>query len=185
MKKDVARGLGLPQHVFLESWITSIAVLRNCCAHHARTWNRTFTIKPQLPSTLSGDWILDRSMPPYKIYPMLCCIQYLLNTIGVGDEFNGKLKELIAQYSNVDVTAMGFSTTWEKEPLWQKVMNPLPSICHNKSFPKCKNNPNKKNRLQLLRRRGTLTITVPPISSETAYSTCSATQNTDTGKGSR
>ena len=59
---------------------------------------------------------------------MLCCIQYLLNTIGVGDEFNGKLKELIAQYSNVDVTAMGFSTTWEKEPLWQKVMNPLPSI---------------------------------------------------------
>ena len=40
VKKDVARGLGLPQHIFLESWMTSIAVLRNCCAHHARTWNR-------------------------------------------------------------------------------------------------------------------------------------------------
>ena len=25
VKKDVARGLGLPQHVFLESWMTSIA----------------------------------------------------------------------------------------------------------------------------------------------------------------
>lgn len=119
VKKDVSRGLGLPQHVFLESWMTSIAVLRNCCAHHARTWNRTFTIKPQLPSTLSGDWISDRSRPPYKIYPMLCCIQYLLNTIGVGDEFNGKLKELIAQYPNVDVAAMGFPATWKNEPLWQ------------------------------------------------------------------
>ena len=119
VKKDVARGLGLPQHVFLESWMTAIAVLRNCCAHHARTWNRIFTIKPQLPATLNGKWITDRSMPPYKLYPQLCCIQYLLNAIGVGDGFKSGLKALFAAYPNVDSSAMGFPATWSTEPLWQ------------------------------------------------------------------
>ena len=118
VKKDVARGLGLPQHIFLESWMTSLAVLRNCCAHHARTWNRIFSIKPQLPANLPGAWIADRSMPPYKIYPQLCCLQYLLNAIGVGDSFIAGLKTLFNSFPNVDPAAMGFPAIWDKEPLW-------------------------------------------------------------------
>ncbi len=118
VKKDVARGFGLPQHVFLESWITSIAVLRNCCAHHARTWNRVFTIKPQLPASLPGAWIADRAVPASKLYPQLCCLQYLLNAIGTGDFFKSGLKTLLAAYPSVDVTAMGFPASWQSEPLW-------------------------------------------------------------------
>lgn len=119
VKKEVARGLGLPQHIFLESWMTAIAVLRNCCAHHARTWNRVFTIKPQLPSILPNAWIADRSMSPAKIYPQFCCLQYLLNAIGVGDSFKTGLKSPLAVYPSVDLAAMGFSAAWETEPLWQ------------------------------------------------------------------
>lgn len=40
LKKQIARELGLPQHLYLESWIKSLSVLRNCIAHHARIWNR-------------------------------------------------------------------------------------------------------------------------------------------------
>ena len=119
VKKDVARGLGLPQHIFLESWMTSIAVLRNCCAHHARTWNRVFTIKPQLPAKLPNPWIADRSVSPSKIYTQLCCLQYLLNAIGVGGSFKSSLKALFASYPSVDPSAMGFPSAWQSEPLWQ------------------------------------------------------------------
>lgn len=36
LKKQIAREFGLPQHLYLESWIKSLSVLRNCIAHHAR-----------------------------------------------------------------------------------------------------------------------------------------------------
>lgn len=52
LKKQVAREFGLPQYTYLESWIRCIIVLRNCCAHHARIWNRRFALKPQLPNRL-------------------------------------------------------------------------------------------------------------------------------------
>ena len=107
-----------PQHIFLESWMTSIAVLRNCCAHHARTWNRVFSIKPQLPSKLPNAWITGSVGSPSKLYPQLCCLQYLLNSIGVGVEFRKGLKALLAMYSNVDTDAMGFPKNWMSDPLW-------------------------------------------------------------------
>lgn len=50
-KKAIARELGLPQHIYLQSWIKSIAVLRNCCAHHARVWNRSFMITPTIATS--------------------------------------------------------------------------------------------------------------------------------------
>ena len=117
-KKKLARSFGLPQHIFLESWMTSIAVLRNCCAHHARTWNRVFSIKPQLPSKLPNDWIAKGAGSPSKLYSHLCCLQYLLNSIGVGDEFRKGLKALLAIYPNVDTDAMGCPKNWMSEPLW-------------------------------------------------------------------
>lgn len=118
VKKEVARGLGLPQHIFLESWITSIAVLRNCCAHHARTWNRVFTIKPKIPSKLPNAWITDKPKFPSKLYPQLCCLQYLLDVIGAGEVFKSGLKSLFTTYSSVDPAAMGFPALWQSEPLW-------------------------------------------------------------------
>ena len=119
VKKDVAKGFGLPQHLFLESWITAIAVLRNCVAHHARTWNRIFSIKPQLPSSLQGDWIADRNIPPFKLYPFLCTMQYLLAATNDREEFKEGIKSLLAQYPNVDATTMGFPAHWQDEPLWR------------------------------------------------------------------
>ena len=69
-KKIVARSFNLPQHEVLESWMRSIAVLRNCCAHHARIWNRVYPKMPQLtgfrprgqcitniPMSMSQPWV--------------------------------------------------------------------------------------------------------------------------------
>lgn len=48
LKKRVARQFNLPQHEVLESWMRSVTVLRNCCAHHSRLWNRYLSTAPQM-----------------------------------------------------------------------------------------------------------------------------------------
>ena len=55
IKKTVARSFNVPNHEVLDSWIAALAALRNCCAHHARTWNRKYPMKPQLPPTKKNE----------------------------------------------------------------------------------------------------------------------------------
>ena len=119
LKKQIAKELGLPQHIYLESWIKSLSVLRNCIAHHARIWNRKYPWKPQLPKKLQNPWIQDKAIPQEKLYAQLCCVAYLMNTIQPSNDFNQKLKTLLADYPIVDVAAMGFSKLWHNEPLWK------------------------------------------------------------------
>lgn len=51
-KKRIARQFNLPQHEVLESWMRSLRVLRNRCAHHSRLWNRHLPNAPQMNTTL-------------------------------------------------------------------------------------------------------------------------------------
>ena len=119
-KKAVAEDFGLPQHEFLISWLESLTVLRNLCAHHARIWNRRFALKPQMPKTLSGHkWLTVFSFPPDKIYPQLCCIVYLLNAIEPRNAFANNIQKLIKTHLTINPAAMGFPKGWEQEPLWK------------------------------------------------------------------
>ncbi len=119
LKKKIARDLGLPQHLVLESWIRSISALRNCIAHHARVWNRLFPVKPSMPSKLQNPWLTDFSFDGGKLYPQICALCYLENVIHPHNQFSQHLKALLARYPNVDVTAMGFPASWQNEHLWQ------------------------------------------------------------------
>lgn len=120
VKKKIARSFGVPQHEYLESWMRSIAVLRNCCAHHARVWNRRFSMTPQLPKTMNEKWIGNLNVDNHKLYVLLCCLVYWLNSIYGNNEFVKNFKVLLNKYPNVDTTAMGFPTNWEDEPLWNE-----------------------------------------------------------------
>lgn len=113
VKKIIAREFNLPQHLFLESWIKCIAVLRNCIAHHSRIWNRKFPLKPQLPLKLNGMWVDCSSIERAKLYAQLCCLAYLQNQIHPDNDFKQQLKSLLQTHPNVDVAAMGFPADWE------------------------------------------------------------------------
>lgn len=112
LKKQIARELGLPQHLYLESWIKSLSVLRNCIAHHARIWNRKYQWEPQLLKKLQNPWIQDKAISQEKLYAQLCCITYLLDAICSNNGFKKNLKVLLSEYSIVDVAAMGFPKLW-------------------------------------------------------------------------
>ena len=119
-KRAVAEDFGLPQHEFLISWLESLTVLRNLCAHHARIWNRRYALKPRMPKTLPGHkWLTIFSFPPDKIYPQLCCIAYLLNAIDPHNAFANNIQKLMKDYPSIDATALGFPKRWEQEPLWR------------------------------------------------------------------
>lgn len=117
-QKQVAREFGLPQYTYLESWIRCITVLRNCCAHHARIWNRRFALKPQLPNRLPLSWIAP-TQKPIKLYHQLCTLLYMEQTITPYMDLKSSLLRLLADYPNIDLHAMGFPQGWENEPLWR------------------------------------------------------------------
>lgn len=118
IKKQIALEFNLKQHLYLENWLKCIVVLRNYVAHHYRLWNRMFPFRPQLPAKMPNAWIDVQQVNHSKIYAQLCCIAYLLDSIGESRSFKQPLKQLIASYPNVDIKAMGFPSDWQSEPLW-------------------------------------------------------------------
>ena len=121
VKKNIARGFNVPQHEYLESWIASLAALRNCCAHHARVWNRVYPIKPQLPKAkwMRSAWIEVLDVTPDRLYAILCCLLYWVNNIHPDNSVKTEIFRLMEKYPLVDATAMGFPKNWQKEALWQ------------------------------------------------------------------
>ena len=119
IKKIIAREFNLPQHSILESWIKSIVLLRNCIAHHARTWNRRFSLSPQVQTLkLRGLWIQQHNHLNYKLYNILCCIIYLLDTIEPNHDLRSQLYKLFVKYPNINLHAMGFPFSWKNEIFW-------------------------------------------------------------------
>lgn len=120
VKKQIARQFNLPQHQILESWIKCIVLLRNCLAHHARIWNRRFPQMPQLSSMrLRGAWIDSSRIRPNKLYAQLCCLAYLQDNIHPDNDFKIHIKNLLNEYSAINIHHMGFPDDWESQPLWR------------------------------------------------------------------
>lgn len=119
IKKRISKELGIPQHLFLESWVRSAVALRNCLAHHARVWNRKYPQMPKLPTKMPFTWITHTELPMMKLYPQLCLLLYVQNLLRPHNDCTERLKLLFQSHPNVDLSAMGFPIGWGEEPLWQ------------------------------------------------------------------
>lgn len=117
-KKTIAKNFNLGHPFVLESWIHSLSVIRNICAHHGRLWNREIPAKMKLPKVTKGDWIINTSFPQGKMYLALTAVLYLLNTIIPGNHFKLKFDKLISDYPEIPLKQMGFPNGWEKEKIW-------------------------------------------------------------------
>ena len=119
VRKRIARSFGVSKPEALESWMVAINLLRNHCAHHARVWNRQFTMMPQLPPTLRNAWVNVDGVVQTSPYALFCCIAYWLNGIDAQNTFAADMKALLAKCPTVDAAAMGFPQGWAGEPLWR------------------------------------------------------------------
>ena len=117
IKKRIAQSFGLQVAPF-ESWLTIIGVTRNSCCHHARIWNRTFSIRATMPIKMSRPWI---SLPtdPLKVYFDMCIIKYFLDIISPNNDMFDKINNLLGMFPEIDLAALGFPIGWQNEPLWK------------------------------------------------------------------
>lgn len=117
IQKRIAQSFGL-QVIPFESWMTIITITRNSCCHHARLWNRSFSIRPTMPVRMSRPWI---TLPanPVKVCRDICIIKYFLDIISPQNDMLGKMLSLFGAFPEIDLQAMGFPMDkWKAEPLW-------------------------------------------------------------------
>jgi abortive infection bacteriophage resistance protein len=107
-----------PSPYVLESWMQSINYVRNICAHHSRLWNRTLTIRPELPQKTENGWLKNKDIDSAKLYAFLSCVVYLVKVINHKTRFGQHFRELIEKYPSVNLDSMGFHEEWRTEDLW-------------------------------------------------------------------
>jgi abortive infection bacteriophage resistance protein len=127
-KRAISQYFGLDDSTF-ESWLHALVYVRNVCAHHSRLWNKVMRILPALPVSPNNIWLLNTNLTNSRTglvssinnrtYCTLSMIAYLSQTINPKNKFKEKFFRLLKKYPNVDTIAMGFTNTWEKEPLWK------------------------------------------------------------------
>lgn len=115
-RRKIANYYGVSDSVF-ESWLHSIVYVRNICAHHSRLWNKTLRIQPLFPRKVKGTFI---SVPARndRLYYVLCIIQYMLQKVNPNTTFPARLKALLTEFPDADISAMGFPNDWDNEPFW-------------------------------------------------------------------
>jgi abortive infection bacteriophage resistance protein len=117
IRKRISQYFGL-QPIVLESWITALTLLRNACCHHSRVWNKVSSIMPVSPRRIAHPWIC---LPtnPQRVYYTICIIKYFLDIISPNNDLNAKMKTLFSTFPEINLSAMGFPSEWEIEPLWR------------------------------------------------------------------
>lgn len=106
-KKAIAGQYGIP-YFYFESWIESIAYVRNICAHYGRLYNAKLTKTPKLYRTETS-----RDISNARIFGVLCCMKYLSRDYADWQDFVKHLSELIEHYPAVNIQTMGFPDDWQ------------------------------------------------------------------------
>lgn len=136
IRRDIAKALGCtdPQ---LETWINSLRVMRNICAHQSRFYNKLHP-EPRLPRVLRSGRVespeirevvdlfdvpqTEENHKMCKTFGMLTLLKYLMNQGGIGD--TESLTQILKERPDISVPgvdvsrAMGIPQGWEETRLW-------------------------------------------------------------------
>ena len=116
IKDSIARKFSLTQNLFT-SWMKSLAVTRNYCAHHRRYWNRNHIVcMPKIPKQFESE-IPEHTLN--KTYSRLAILRQILRQIVFSDSFTQNLSLLIKTCPiSSAAPIMGFPDGWELFSLW-------------------------------------------------------------------
>lgn len=118
----ISNTFNTPRDNLLPSWIRTLNLVRNICAHHGRLWNRSLADIPRMPSI--GDVPSlnhTRNCPQSRIYVTAAIVAHLLQTFGLATQWKLDFKRLIAGFptgTHLSIGDMGFPVNWEQEAIW-------------------------------------------------------------------
>lgn len=99
-----------PSQKMLASWIQSVSVLRNMCAHNSRIYNRTIHTTPEVPD-------VDKITPPSThngLYQILLAMKYLRSSDDEWTVFVDEFDKLVQKNNSIiSLTAMNLPTDWK------------------------------------------------------------------------
>ncbi|AMB42112.1 MULTISPECIES: Abi family protein [Paenarthrobacter] len=119
IQNDIADKFGLtaPQ---LESWMKSLNVVRNICAHHGRLFNKVHAIKPKLPAVGHLLEVDKARQEMNRTFGQLTLIQHMLRTLDVGRR--QLLPAVLRTYPDVKllpISHVGAPPQWAGSALWK------------------------------------------------------------------
>lgn len=107
------------------SWIHTISYIRNLVAHHARLWNRQFTITPATPH--KGPY-RQELLKNTHFYAQAVVLQVLLDTtsrhtrdpVAHYTRWAKRLAKLFDEYPSVPLNKTGFPDDWRQRNFWKE-----------------------------------------------------------------
>ena len=106
-KNDVVKDFNVPYY-YVESWLHSLAYVRNVCAHYGRLYGKKLTIKPTLFKTKRN--LISNSGLFAAIYVLSKLLHQENRT-----NFITSLQALLEEYAEyIDMQELGFPEEWEK-----------------------------------------------------------------------
>ena len=124
----------------LSSWLHSLNIVRNDCAHHARVWNKEYYLKPHLPSYSEdklwyyffspkiSKWVAPPSpgkaqliLAPGSVASILFICRRLLRCVAPTSHWHQRVEKMLHSYAaqGVDLAKKGLPAYWEQHPLWK------------------------------------------------------------------
>lgn len=118
VQDEVAATFGLSAQQ-LKSWMRTLNMVRNTCAHHGRLFNRVHALQPRLPRP--GTFPALDAIEPVKskTFAQLTLIQHMLDQRMIGRP--NMLPAVLRSYPEVpliEITVTGASRTWSDNKLW-------------------------------------------------------------------
>lgn len=121
----VAQAFGLMKPATLGSWLQSLNILRNYCAHHSRLNRRKFVNSPAIPASRAlPEFAHLRSLNPRdqkRLYPLLCVLSYLMGFAAPDSSWREDMADFIRNIDpemNVTLGDYGIPDDWDQQELW-------------------------------------------------------------------
>ena len=99
-----------PSQKMFTSWIQSVSILRNMCAHNSRIYNRTISVTPEI---LDADKITPQ--PSHNgLYQVLLAMKYLRPSDEEWTKFVNEFEKIIQNNINIiNIKSMNLPTDWK------------------------------------------------------------------------
>jgi abortive infection bacteriophage resistance protein len=119
--KVVARRYNLQPQDFPD-WMHHLVYVRNLCAHHARVWDRIWTIKPTLPAAFA--WQPPKLPGNNRLFVTLLILSFMLKRCPSMIDFRAGWRKRIEEHLKYLPTTpdamgkMGLTSNWFAHPFW-------------------------------------------------------------------
>jgi len=119
IQRPIAQTFGV-HHSVLESWLLTLNVVRNICAHHSRFWNRVLGVKPKIPRN-DPRWHNPAAVPNDRVFAILTLCKHALDRIASQSHWPARVLDLLRRFPELPRDEMGFPENWLDCPIWSSL----------------------------------------------------------------